>query len=145
LRPLVGWIEGRIRGSCYRRKQKEILASQVNLVEIDLLRGGEHTTAVPLEPAIDACASFDYHVSVHCFYEFGTFLVYPIHLHAFLPALAIPLLPDDGPVTINLQSIFDRCYAVGPYAREILYLHSKSGDRDDGLRHLDPNSEGLTM
>ena len=105
----------------YRRKQNEILSSQVNLVEIDLLRGGEHTTAVPLQPAIDACGSFDYHVSVHCFDELGTFLVYPIHLEDSLPAVAIPLLPDDRPVTIHLQSIFDRCYDAGPYAREILY------------------------
>jgi hypothetical protein len=37
----------------YQRKQKEILASQVHLVEIDLLRGGEHTTAVPLELAVE--------------------------------------------------------------------------------------------
>src|SRR5262245_35509774 len=31
----------------YLRKQREILNSKVHLVEIDLLRGGEHTTAVP--------------------------------------------------------------------------------------------------
>jgi hypothetical protein len=31
----------------YLSKQREILASKVNLVEIDLLRAGEHTTAVP--------------------------------------------------------------------------------------------------
>jgi hypothetical protein len=35
----------------YQRKQKEILNSQVHLVEIDLLRGGQHTTAVPYELA----------------------------------------------------------------------------------------------
>src|SRR5438132_8479352 len=33
----------------YHRKQKEILPSQVHLVEIDFLRGGAHTTAVPLD------------------------------------------------------------------------------------------------
>jgi hypothetical protein len=105
----------------YTRKQKEILSSQVNLVEIDLLREGEHMTAVPRVPAIDACGSFDYHVSVHCFDELGTFLVYPIHLQDSLLAVAIPLLPDDPPETVHLQSIFDRCYDAGPYAREILY------------------------
>ena len=31
----------------FLRKQKELLASLVNLVETDLLRGGEHATAVP--------------------------------------------------------------------------------------------------
>src|SRR5262249_29865603 len=33
----------------YLRKQREILESQVHLVEIDLLRAGPHTTAVPEE------------------------------------------------------------------------------------------------
>src|SRR5262249_53948542 len=31
----------------YQRKQQEILGSKVHLVEIDLLRGGIHTTVVP--------------------------------------------------------------------------------------------------
>ena len=105
----------------YKRKQKEILSSQVHMVEIDLLRGGEHTTAVPLEPAIDACGPFDCHVSVHCFDELGTFLVYPIQLENRLPGVAIPLLPGDPSVTVDLQSIFDRCYDAGPYTREIRY------------------------
>ena len=34
--------------------RREILASQVHLVEIDLLRGGEHSTAVPLESTVEA-------------------------------------------------------------------------------------------
>ena len=42
--------------------------------------------------------SYDYHISVHCFDELGTFLVYPIHLEDSLPAVAIPLLPGDPPV-----------------------------------------------
>ena len=32
----------------YLRKQREILESDVNLIEIDLLRAGMHTAAVPL-------------------------------------------------------------------------------------------------
>jgi Protein of unknown function (DUF4058) len=76
---------------------------------------------VPLKSAVDTCGSFDYHVSVHCFDDLETFLVYPIHLEDSLPSVAIPLLPDDPPVTVDLQSIFNRCYDAGPYAREILY------------------------
>jgi hypothetical protein len=41
----------------YLRKQKEILAGKAHLVEIDLLRAGEHVSAVPLEAAIEACGS----------------------------------------------------------------------------------------
>jgi hypothetical protein len=38
-----------------------------------------------------------------------------------LASVAIPLLPGDSPVIIDLQSVFDRCYDAGPYAREIHY------------------------
>src|SRR5262249_3375997 len=103
------------------RKQKEILASQVHLVEIDFLRGGEHTTAVPLDRVLAECGSFDYHVSVHGFDDFETFFVYPIRLEDRLPPIAIPLLPGAPSVTLALQSVFDRCYDAGPYAREVRY------------------------
>ena len=64
----------------FLRKQKELLASKVNLVEIDLLRGGEHATAVPLEQALAECGAFDYHVCVHPFDDFETFSIYPMRL-----------------------------------------------------------------
>ncbi|HZW29627.1 MAG TPA: DUF4058 family protein [Isosphaeraceae bacterium] len=105
----------------YKRKQKEILASQVHLVEIDFLRGGEPTTAVPLDLAREACGPFDYHVSIHGFDDLETYHVYPIRLEDRLPPVDIPLLPGDAAVTVDLQAVFDRCYEEGPYAREIGY------------------------
>jgi hypothetical protein len=105
----------------YRKKQRELLDSRVHLVEIDFLRGGEHATAVPLEAARDACGPFDYHVSVRPFDDLDTFHVYPIRLGDRLPPIAIPLLPGDPPVTLDLQAVFDRCYDAGPYAREVRY------------------------
>ena len=105
----------------YRKKQKELLGSQVHLVEIDFLRGGEHTTAVPLEAARDACGPFDYHVSVRPFDDLDTFYVYPVRLEDRLPPVEIPLLPGDPPVTLDLQAVFNRCYDAGPYAREVRY------------------------
>ena len=105
----------------YLRKQKELLASQVNLVEIDLIRGGEHATAVPLESASAECGHFDYHVCVHPFSEIETYQVYPMQLEEPLATLEIPLLPGDQAVLLDLQAVFDRCYDAGPYSREILY------------------------
>jgi hypothetical protein len=105
----------------YVRKQKEILASKAHLVEIDLLRAGEHVSAVPLEAAIAVCGAFDYHVSVHRFDDQETFFVYPIRLEEHLPPVAIPLLPSDAPITLDLQAVFDRCYDAGPYSREVRY------------------------
>jgi hypothetical protein len=105
----------------FRRKQRELLSSQVNLVDIDLLRGGEHATAVPLEQALAVCGTFDYHISVHPFNDFETFYVYPMDLKEQLATIEIPLLPGDAGVLLDLQTVFNRCYDEGPYAREIRY------------------------
>jgi len=60
-------------------------------------------------------------INASIFDDLETFFVYPLHLEDHLPPVAIPLLPGDLPVTIDLQAIFDRCYDAGPYAREIRY------------------------
>jgi hypothetical protein len=105
----------------YLRKQRELLEGQVHLVEIDLLRGGMHATAVPLDEARASCGAFDYHVSVHRFDDLEMFFVYPIRLEDRLPTIAVPLLPGDPPVPLDLRAVFDRCYDAGPYAREVGY------------------------
>ncbi len=110
--------EGR---TLYLQKQREVLASKVNLVEIDLLRGGSHTTAVPLEDARARAGPFDYHVCVRAFEEPDDFVIYPCSVGDPLPVVAIPLLPGDPSVSINLQALLDRCYDTGLYQRRVLY------------------------
>ena len=105
----------------YLRKQREILNSKTHLVEIDLLRSGEHTSAVPRKLAIDVCGEFDYHVCIHRFDNLEDYFVYPILLEEPLPEISIPLLPGDPDVSIPLQALFARCYDAGPYRREIDY------------------------
>jgi hypothetical protein len=105
----------------YLRKHNEILDSKVHLVEIDLLRGGIHSTAVPHERALEESGPLDYHVCIHFFDHFEDYLVYPIRLEEALPEIVIPLLPGDSPVLIDLQAIFDRAYELGPYRRRIRY------------------------
>lgn len=105
----------------YLQKQDETLNSKVHLVEIDLLRGGMHTTAVPLDSACDCAGAFDYHVCVHRFEKFDDYFVYPIRLGQKLPHIVVPLLPEDPAVTVDLQAVLDRCYDVGLYARRVLY------------------------
>ena len=111
----------------FLRKQRELLASKVNLVEIDLLRKGHHSTAVPLEPALAACGPFDYHVSVHPFDDddVETYYVYPMNLKEPLATIEVPLLPGDAAISLDLQVVFDRCYDAGPYAREVDYGESQ--------------------
>ena len=105
----------------YLRKQRELIDSPVNLVEIDLLRGGVHSAAVPLDRLSAQVGPFDYHVSVHRSDRFEDFLVSPFRLDERLPEIAIPLLPGDPDVPIDLQAVFDRAYDTGPYRRRIRY------------------------
>jgi hypothetical protein len=108
----------------YQRKQRELLESQSHLIEIDLLRAGQHTTAVPFERLSAQVGVFDYHVSVHRSERFEEFLVYPIRLEEPLPEIAVPLLPGDGDVPADLQEVFNRAYDSGPYVRRIRYAGS---------------------
>ncbi len=105
----------------YLQKQREVIDSDSHLVEIDLLRGGTHTSAVPLDLLRQKAPPYDYHVCVHAFDKFATFAVYTIRLADRLPAVAVPLLPGDGAVEVDLQAVFDRCYDTGPYRRRVRY------------------------
>lgn len=114
--------EGR---NLYLRKQRELLGSKVHLVEIDLLRGGEHTTTVPYQRLFATAGPFDYHVCVHHFDNLEDYFVYPIQLADPLPTVSIPLLPGDGAVCLDLQAVFTRSYDTGPYTREIDYRRDR--------------------
>jgi len=105
----------------YLAKQQETLLSQVHLIEIDLLRAGTHATAVPLDLAVAETGAFNYHVCVHRFDHFKDFFVYPLKLESRLPVIAVPLLPGDPDVPLDLQAAFDRAYDEGPYDRAVHY------------------------
>jgi len=105
----------------YRRKQQDILKSPVHLVEIDLLRVGDHTTLVPLSRLIGVAPPFQYHVCVRQFDQPEDYLFYPFTLQDRLPTIAVPLLPGDGSVLLDLQAAFARTYDLGPYRRRVRY------------------------
>jgi hypothetical protein len=105
----------------YLRKQQEVLDSKTHLVEIDLLRGGHHSTSVPWKYLEKKGLNFEYHVCIKHFDNLEDYYVYPICLNERLPTIAIPLLPGDGVVAANLQAAFDRSYDTGPYRRRVKY------------------------
>jgi uncharacterized protein DUF4058 len=105
----------------YLRKQAEVLASKTHLIEIDLLRAGQHTTAVPHVRLLRGAGAFDYHVCVHRFDNFEDYFVYPWRLADRLPEIAVPLLPGDGDVPLDLQAVCDRCYEAANYRRRVRY------------------------
>jgi hypothetical protein len=106
----------------YLKKQREVLTSDANLLEIDLLRKGEHVTAVPLEVARQRFGPFDYHVSTHRFDRPQDYFLHPLRLGDNLPTVAVPLLPDDGSVALDLQAAFTKAYDSGSFSREVRYL-----------------------
>jgi hypothetical protein len=105
----------------FLKKQEKTLDSQTHLIEIDLLRGGTHTLAVPKDLVVAQAGKFDYLVSIHRFDRPKDFLVYPIALADRLPEIAIPLLPGDPDVPLDLEAIFQRAYEAGPFEHEIEY------------------------
>jgi hypothetical protein len=105
----------------YIDKQKQILRGDAHLVEIDLLRGGTYTAAVPRDLVEAKAGPFDYLVSIHRFDRPNDFFVYPISMEQRLPHIGIPLLPDDPDVRLDLQSVFNQAYDGASYRHDIEY------------------------
>ena len=105
----------------YQDKQGEFRLSGVNLVEIDLLRGGPHTTAIPEARFRAVAPGCDYHVCVMVAGSPIHYFVAPIKLAEPLPKVPIPLDPGVAPVTIDLQAVFGRCYDEGGFAKRAKY------------------------
>ena len=104
----------------YREKQEEYRLGGVHVVEIDLLRGGTHTTAVAEAELERITPGFDYHVCVAVAtrrrFRPQRFVA-AFRLADRLPAISVPLDPDVPPVTVELQPLLDRAYDTGRYAQ----------------------------
>jgi Uma2 family endonuclease len=101
----------------YLSKQREVLASSASLVEIDLLRGGEPTVAVPASAALAS----PYRVVVSLAADRRLRQLYSIQLRDRLPRIAVPLLAADTPVVLDLQGLLDQAYENGGYRRRLDY------------------------
>jgi hypothetical protein len=104
----------------YIRKQREICASNANLVEIDLNRFGTHALAFPLAE-LERDNRTAYMGCVRRATRRGIAEVYPMPLWNQLPRIKIPLRPRDTDVPLNLQAIVDQCYRNGGYEGTLNY------------------------
>ena len=114
------------RGPARRKyvvKQEEILSSDVDLVEIDLLLRGAHVAAVPPEELEDVGVS-DYLVSVSRATDRPRFELYPTSLAQRLPRIAVPLLPEDEDVVLNLGTVLTQTYDNAGYGDDLDYTQS---------------------
>lgn len=105
----------------YRHKRSRLLASNVHLVEIDLLRGGQRVgSEIEGEPLDEA----DYILLVNRGYEINPGIwsdIWPVTLDQPLPLLPIPLEPPDPDVLLDLNATVRTVYERAAYARRIDY------------------------
>jgi hypothetical protein len=104
----------------YLKKQDELVRSDRNLIEIDLLRAGEHTVSAPKQ-ALLSRGTWEYLVSLHRGGAGAHYEVWPFSVRDRLPRIWVPLLHTDDDLIFELQPVFDRAYGTGPYAVDVDY------------------------
>jgi hypothetical protein len=98
----------------YQRKRQSLLLGDVNLVEIDLLRGGQRM------PVLDLWPDSPYSLLVA---RAGTQLcrAWPAHYRRPLPGVPVPLLKPDPDIPLAIQPLIDETYERFRYAQTIDY------------------------
>ncbi len=98
----------------YRRKQVDYLESEVNLVEIDLVRAGSWALAFP-EARVPADWRTTYQICVRRATKPLDAELYRVPLRERLPNIRIPLRAGDPDAVLQLQPLIDDCYRDGAY------------------------------
>ena len=104
----------------YLEKQAEVLRSGTSLVELDLLRGGEHTVAIPLA-LLGPFRPYHYLAVTRRADRREEAEVFAIPISHRLPKLRIPLVAPDPDARFDLQSGLERAYQLGAYDQTIDY------------------------
>ena len=103
----------------YLEKQAETMDRPTHLIEIDLLRAGKHTAAVPRAWLPED--GWDYLVCL-CRAEWkNKFECWPTALPERLPRFSGPLANGDADVVIDLQALLTQCYNAGKFAQKVDY------------------------
>jgi hypothetical protein len=98
----------------FMEKRREVLASEVHWIEIDLLRDGRRANG----PSFPSMA---YRVLVARGDDRGLTRCWPISLRQRLPVIGIPLKGSDPDVPLNLSAVLDSVYEVGAYDCSVDY------------------------
>jgi hypothetical protein len=99
----------------YQRKRQSVLLGDVNLVEIDLLRGGQRM------PMLDPWPDCPYTLLVSSARKFQLCRVWPADFRRRLPAVPVPLAKPDPDVLLDLQPMVEAIYGRSRYERSIDY------------------------
>ncbi len=103
----------------YQRKRSRLLRSDIHLVEIDLLRGGQRPGREIAEPPLET----DYVVVVNRAdqQDVRTSEIWPLAINETLPKIPIPLTPPDTDVILDLAVVFQQIYSDAYYGLRIDY------------------------
>ena len=104
----------------YRQKQEECLAAGVNLVEIDLTRGGDRSLIMDLS-RVPLRYLTTYLGMVRRMSPKKSTKAFRLPLTERLAAIPIPLRPEDKDVLLDLQPLINQVYENGRYGEEIDY------------------------
>ena len=99
----------------YLRKRQSTMLGGVNLVEIDLLRGGERM------PMLDPWPASPYTLMAAPAKKPYACLVWPGHFEKPLPPIRVPLAKPDPPLPLNLQPMVEAAYERSRYDQSIDY------------------------
>jgi hypothetical protein len=108
LRRSPGWKK-------YLRKRQALLLGKANLVEIDLLRGGDRL------PMLDPLPGSPYYVLVARQEQAPMCRAWPASFDRPLPVVSIPLAKPDPDILLALQPLVEAVYARSRYGEDIDY------------------------
>ncbi|MCP4423341.1 MAG: DUF4058 family protein [Chloroflexi bacterium] len=119
--------------SQYIQKQNDLLATDVNLVEIDLLGYGQETV-LARNTLITEPADWRYLINASRAEQRNILELYAVPLRTRLPNCRIPLRPPDADAVLDLTAVLNRSYDVGGYDLLVDYNQPPSTPlRDDEL------------
>jgi len=104
----------------YLAKQREVLGAECHLVEIDLLRRGQHVVSVPHRQA-RAVSPYDYLICVNRWPNRKRFELVGCRLRERLPRIGLPLAHPDPDAPLDLQTALDQAYEDGSYMLRVRY------------------------
>jgi hypothetical protein len=99
----------------YQRKRQSQLLGAVNLVEIDLLRGGQRM------PMLDPWPDSPYTLMVVRAKKYHLCRVWRAHFQQQLPPIPVPLAKPDPDILLDLQPMIDGIYKRSRYGQSIDY------------------------
>ena len=99
----------------YIRKREDILASDVNLVEIDLLRGGE---SMPLTTPVPPC---HYHILVSQERWRPSARLFPFLVQNAIPKFPLPLLEGESAIEADIGPLLAGMHHTGRYNMAVDY------------------------